>query len=97
MSNPNPSPDLFERLSRGMRVAYKVVAASLDDVKRMDDIERASAEMTTYALALARAAEEHGMPVHGVVTMVVTALNELREAKGQPAIQLLCPPTGKPS
>jgi hypothetical protein len=78
-----PSPDLFERLARGMRVAYKHVAESVPDVQRMDREERASAEMTTYALALAVAAEEHGLGPMGVAELVVSCINDLRRNRGQ--------------
>ncbi len=94
-----PAPDLFERLARGLRAAYSVIAKSQHDVKRMDDVERASAEMTTYALGLAYTADECGMPPEAAIELFVSCLNDVRRQKGRPELQTfkVRTPSGAPS
>jgi hypothetical protein len=89
-----PSPDLFERLSRGMRAAYSKVAEHVPDVQRMDREERASAEMTTYALALAYAAEECGFSPPDTLKLVISCINDLRRIRGEAEVVLAPLPRG---
>lgn len=98
MSN-RPKPGHFVGMATGMRAAYAAIAEQVDDIKAMDAIERKSAEMTTYSMALALLAKEHGIPPEVIADNLVSCLNDIRRDDGKQEIALhtMQFPTGRPS
>jgi hypothetical protein len=86
-----PSPGHFLGTAAGLRVAYSMIVEEVDDLRRMDETERKSAEITTYALAMAMAAEQHGLPPMAAVENLVSCINDMRRAAGKPEVRLVGP------